>query len=114
MQKSWISVTTTTTSTATTTTTTTTTTSTTIEHIPVNCGIFILLCYHQKRVGLRVGSRVGTEVMNVYPINHLGLWPLVVVVVLDTVGHVLAYIAVLHLNVAPGKINGLEGVNSGK
>jgi hypothetical protein len=77
---------------------------------PVNSGIFILLSHHQKRVGLRVGCRVSTKVMDVYPINHLGLWPLVVVVVLDSVGHVLAYVAVFHLNVAPGKINGLEGV----
>jgi len=48
--------------------------------------------------------------MDVNPIHHLCLRPLVVVVVLDSVSHVLAYVAVLHLNVAPGKINGCEGV----
>ena len=41
--------------------------------------------------------------MNVDAVNHLGLRLLVVVVVLDAVGHVLGHVAVLQLDVAARK-----------
>ena len=71
--------------------------------LPVNCAVLVLLGDHEEGVGLRVGGGVGAEVVNVDAVNHLRLWLLVVVVVLDAVGHVLGHVAVLQLDVAARK-----------
>ena len=57
--------------------------------LPVNNAVLILLCHHEERVGLAVGGAVGTEVVNVEPLHHSALWPLVVDMQLQTVGSVI-------------------------
>ena len=54
-------------------------------YLPVNNAVLILLCHHEEGVGLAVGGAVSAEVVNVEPLHHSALRPLVVYVQLQPV-----------------------------